>query len=254
MRRVGPAWRVTLGLPFALVAAGAGQAEPVAPPGLAARSDVAASSDMRRLAHWVVRSNDAHGRPFIIVDKVAARVFAFRSDGSLRGEAPALLGLTRGDISPPGIGDRKLADIGPADRITPAGRFEAEMGRDLTHDVLWVDYDAAISLHRVVTNKPAERRLARLATASASDNRISYGCINVPAAFYEAIVAPLFRPENGVVYVLPERRAFADVFAAAASSDSPPSSWHIGAKPVSGPPRHSLPARADITAPKSGGL
>jgi hypothetical protein len=125
------------------------------------------------------------------------------------------------------------------------------MGRDLTSDILWVDYDAAISLHRVVTNKPAERRLARLATASALDNRISYGCINVPAVFYETIVAPLFRPANGVVYVLPERRAFADVFAAAAASGSPPSSWHIDAKPVSAPPGQSLPARADITAPKS---
>ncbi len=218
MTGVGRAWRISLGLPLALVAAGPALATP---PGTASAGTVRssnASEDTRRLAAWVVRTNDSHGRPFIIVDKVGARVFAFRSDGSLRGEAPALLGLAQGDVSPPGIGDRRLADIGPADRITPAGRFEAEMGRDLTNDILWVDYDAAISLHRVVTNKPAERRLARLATATTLDNRISYGCINVPAAFYETVVAPLFRPANGVVYVLPERRSFAEVFAAADSA------------------------------------
>ena len=175
----------------------------------------APSGDTRRLADWVVRSGDAHGRPFIIVDKVGARVFAFALDGSLEGDAPALLGLARGDVSPPGIGDRKLADIGPADRITPAGRFDAVMGRNFAHDILWVDYDAAISLHRVATGTKAERRLARLVTASTADNRVSYGCINVPTVFYETIVAPLFRPANGVVYVLPETRPFAELFAAA---------------------------------------
>jgi len=59
--------------------------------------------------------------------------------------------------SPPGIGTLRLADITPAMRITPAGRFEANLGRDLgPRDILWVDYDAAISLHRVVTTNPKE--------------------------------------------------------------------------------------------------
>ena len=200
-----------LGILLSLVLAGPAIAGPVA----ADFGRAAPSGDTRRLADWVVRSQDAQGRPFIIVDKIGARVFVFATDGTLRGDTPALLGLAEGDVSPPGIGDRKLADIGPADRITPAGRFEASMGRNLAHDILWVDYDAAISLHRVATGNAAEHRLTRLATASTRDNRVSYGCINVPVAFYETIVAPLFRPANGVVYVLPERRPFADIFAAA---------------------------------------
>jgi hypothetical protein len=222
MHRLGPVLRPALGLALAVLAAGPGQAKPVAAPNRAGLADATASRDTRRLADWVVRSNDTHGRPFIIVDKAGARVFAFRPDGSLRGETPALLGLARGDVSPPGIGDRKLADIGPADRITPAGRFEAGMGRDLTTDILWVDYDAAISLHRVVTNNAAEARLARLASATTDDNRISYGCINVPAAFYDKVVAPLFRPANGVVYILPEHTPFAAIFGAAAADPGPP--------------------------------
>ena len=211
--------RRALGIAACLLAAGPGQAGPAAAAGRVTVDfgQATPSGDARRLADWVVRSGDAHGRPFIIVDKTGARVFAFGTDGALRGNAPALLGLAKGDVSPPGIGDRKLADITPIERITPAGRFDATMGRNLAHDILWVDYDAAISLHRVATGNAAEHRLARLATAATSDNRVSYGCINVPTAFYETVVAPLFRPANGVVYVLPEQLPFATLFAAAAA-------------------------------------
>ena len=195
---------------LALLAAAPAAAEP-ARAGFAAEP---ASADARRLADWVVRSGDAHGRPFILVDKIGARVFAFDAAGQIRGAAPVLLGLARGDVSPPGIGSRKLSTITPAERITPAGRFEAGFGRNLTgKDILWVDYDAAISLHRVVTAKAAEKRLQRLATASIDDNRISYGCINVPVAFYEGVVRPLFLPASGIVYILPDIARLDDVFA-----------------------------------------
>jgi hypothetical protein len=124
-----------------------------------------------------------------------------------------LLGLGKGDKSPDGIGSRKLSSISPAERITPAGRFVAALGENLGgKDILWVDYDAAISLHRVDTAKPAERRLQRLATPAVSDNRISYGCINVPAQFYETTVSPLFKGTAGIVYILPETRSVEDVF------------------------------------------
>jgi hypothetical protein len=201
------------------------QASAGAPPSVPATAHFAgrtASVDTRRLADWVVASGDAHGRPFIIVDKIAARVFAFDAHGVIHGSAPALLGVARGDISPPGIGTLRLADITPAMRITPAGRFEASLGRDLgPRDILWVDYDAAISLHRVVTTNPKERRLARLASATIADNRISYGCINVPAGFYERVVLPLFKPANGLVYILPEAGPL-DALLARLSSAGPP--------------------------------
>lgn len=159
----------------------------------------------RRMAAWVTATDDTHGRPFVVVDKLAARVFAFDRRGILIGGAPALLGLASGDDNIPGVGAMRLGDIAPAQRITPAGRFEAHLGANLAgHRILWVDYDAAISLHPVVTSNPAEHRLQRLATASILDNRISYGCINVPARFYAAVVEPLFTPTNGVVYILPE--------------------------------------------------
>jgi hypothetical protein len=172
-----------------------------------------ASRDTRRMADWVVAAHDNAGLPFVIIDKVAAKVFVFDPHGRLSGAAPALLGLTRGDDTVPGIGQRKLASIGPNERTTPAGRFVASLGRDLGEkDVLWVDYASGVALHRVVTSNPRERRLQRLASPSPLERRISYGCINVPAGFYDAVIDPAFADASGVVYILPETRPLEQVF------------------------------------------
>ncbi|RZJ29526.1 MAG: L,D-transpeptidase [Brevundimonas sp.] len=170
----------------------------------------AAIDDLRR---WVLETGDHQGLSFVIVDKRGARVAAYDGAGRLLGFAPALLGLGRGDDSPVGIGDRALSDIGPAERITPAGRFPARLGENLSgHTVLWVDYDAAISLHPVATTRRSERRQARLDSPDVDDNRISYGCINVPAPFYASVIRPMFQDGEGVVYVLPETRSMAVEF------------------------------------------
>jgi hypothetical protein len=172
-----------------------------------------ASRDVRHIADWIVDSTDNLGLPFVIVDKTDARVFVFDAGGRLLGAAPALLGSARGDHTVPGIGDREYSDMRPADRTTPAGRFVAALGRNIRgEDIVWVDYDAAVSLHRVITTKPKERRLERLATPTPLDNRISYGCINVPARFYENVVSPAFTGTDGIVYVLPETRPVREVF------------------------------------------
>jgi hypothetical protein len=173
-----------------------------------------ASRDDRHGAYWVVHSCDNQALPFVIVDKTDARVFVFDAHGRLLGAAAALLGLALGDDSVPGIGDRALSAIRPEERTTPAGRFVASLGRNSGGvDILWVDYEAAISLHRVITTQPGERRLQRLATPTPRDNRISYGCINVPAKFYETVVSPAFTGTDGIVYVLPETRSPREVFA-----------------------------------------
>lgn len=172
-----------------------------------------ASYDARQVADWVVDSGDNHNMPFVVVDKIDARVFVFNANGRLRGASPALLGLARGDDAVPGIGTRPLANISPEERTTPAGRFVAALGYNLHgHEILWVDYDDAISMHPVITTNPAEHRLQRLATATPLDNRISYGCINVPAKFFENVVRPAFIGTAGIVYVLPETRSTQKTF------------------------------------------
>jgi hypothetical protein len=151
--------------------------------------------------------------PFAIIDKVDARVFVFDAWGQLLGESQVLLGLAKGDYAVPGIGDRKLADVRPEERTTPAGRFVAYLGFNAKRtDVLWVDYKNAVSLHRVITNNPSEHRLERLASPTPIDKRISYGCINVPANFFDQVVKPTFSGSYGVVYVLPETLSIGEIF------------------------------------------
>ena len=172
-----------------------------------------ASEAARQLADWVIDSGNNRQLPFIILDKVEAKVFVFHANGRLRGAAPALLGLAVGDDSVPGIGDRKLSTITPEERTTPAGRFVAALDHNLKgQQMLWVDYESAISLHPVITSNPAERRAERLATPTPLDNRISYGCINVPAPFFSKVVSPAFSGTNGIVYVMPEVKSPQAVF------------------------------------------
>jgi hypothetical protein len=172
-----------------------------------------ASSDARRVADWVVRTGDNQHLSFVILDKREARLFVFDAQGQMRGSTAVLLGAAVGDDSVEGIGNRPVAQVRPEERTTPAGRFIAEPGRNsLGEDVVWVDYHAAVSMHRVRALEPRERRLERLASPTAADNRISYGCINVPVRFYEELLRPTFRQSRGVVYVLPESKPLQTVF------------------------------------------
>jgi hypothetical protein len=171
------------------------------------------SPDSRYIADWVVDSGDNQGMPFIIIDKVGAMAFLFGAEGQLRGAAPVLLGAALGDDSAADIGTRKLADVRPHERTTPAGRFVASLAKNLRgKEILWVDYEAGIALHRVATSNAKDRRPQRLATATPLDNRVSYGCINVPVTFYENVVSPAFTGTNGIVYVLPESRSVRKAF------------------------------------------
>ncbi|MDP2449036.1 MAG: hypothetical protein Q8M93_14990 [Polaromonas sp.] len=183
------------------------------PPGRAYFGQERASPDAVHIADWVVDSADNQGMPFMIVDKAHARVLMFNAAGRLQGAASALLGLARGDDSVPGIGERKLSTILPEERTTPAGRFVSSLARDIHgQEVLWVDYDTAIALHRVVKGTPGEGRAQRLDSLTSDDNRVSYGCINVPVKFYDKLVSPAFTGTNGVVYILPETRSAREVF------------------------------------------
>lgn len=166
-----------------------------------------ASRRTRDMADWVIGSRDNLNMPFAIVDKVNAKVYVFEVDGKLHGAAPVLLGLGIGDDVAPGLSHIPMSQIPPAQRTTPAGRFVTGMGRNSDgKEILWVDYENAISMHPVITSRPEQRRLQRLATPSPLDNRISYGCINVPVHFFENVIQRNFSGTAGLVYVLPETR------------------------------------------------
>lgn len=179
------------------------------------------TADAAELFDWVSRSRDNEGLPFMIIDKRQAHLWVFDRFGKLQGNAPVLLGVARGDDTVPGIGDKKLSEIKSEERTTPAGRFVSEVGMNARgEDVVWVDYDAAVSMHRVLTTNAKEQRARRLETPTPSDNRVSYGCINVPKAFFENVVSATVNGGNSVVYVLPESRPLRSVFSRLATTQS----------------------------------
>ena len=47
---------------------------------------------------------------------------------------------------------------------------------------------------------------------TSEDNRITFGCINVPDAFYSKSVRPRFQKKGGYVYVLPDTKPLETVF------------------------------------------
>ena len=170
---------------------------------------------VRQVANWSVNTGDHKQMAIVIVDKRDARVWVFNPDGRLVSSTPALLGAAIGDDSVAGIGEKPLSDVRPEEKTTPAGRFIAEPGNNLSgEDVVWVSYDLAVSMHRVRPTVKSERRLERLASATSADNRISFGCINLPPAFYERVLSPAVHRYGAVIYVLPETRSAAEVFGA----------------------------------------
>jgi hypothetical protein len=125
-----------------------------------------------------------------------------------------LVGVAVGDDATPGVGSKTLADLGPAEKTTPAGRFLAKYGLAAgKQKVLWVDYATSVALHPIpkgVSKK--ERRPQRMLSPTPDDHRITFGCINVPMTFYNKSVRPLFQNKGGYVYVLPDTKPLEAVF------------------------------------------
>jgi hypothetical protein len=173
------------------------------------------SAEARLVANWVLTTGNAGRHAFVLVDKKDARVYVFGPEGQLKDSAPALMGAARGDDSFPGIGDKPLSAVRPEEKTTPAGRFVAEPGRNASNeDIVWVSYDLAVSMHRVRPLVARERRLERLASQTTDDNRISFGCINLPVTFYEDVLSPTVHKYGAIVYVLPEVKSPQQVFGA----------------------------------------
>lgn len=210
---------------------------PLPPPPPVRRADFGGevvSPEVRHVADWAVHSGDHQNQAFIIVDKVNAKAVVFDAEGRLVRTTPILIGMGRGDIFPAGMGDVDMYTFKPSERITPAGRYVAEEGLNTANEiVLWVDYDNGIALHKMPTRKTKQRRHERMFSPDPAQHRITYGCINVPPAFYDDVVRPHFRSRGGIVYVLPDSTPVQSVFrsydvnAVVAASRKPASAGQI---------------------------
>jgi hypothetical protein len=165
-----------------------------------------------RVVTWISSARDNGRLPYIVIDKPAATMFLFNAKGKQLAKAPVLLGIALGDDATPGIGSKNLSEIGPAEKTTPAGRFLARYGIAAgKQKVLWVDYATSVAIHTIPTGKPKEQRVKRMLSPTGDDNRITFGCINVPKAAY-AKVQQQFGKKGGYVYVMPDVKPVEDVF------------------------------------------
>ena len=162
-----------------------------------------------QLARWVIDSGDHNGLPFGIVDKRSATIMLYNARGTFVGASVVLLGQTLGDASVAGVGERtQHQDLRPEDLTTPAGRFESEPGRNTSGEaIVWIDYGSALAIHRLRPGASRQQRAERLASSDARRRRVSAGCVVVPEAFYDAVVAPVLGRSRGLVYVMPESGA-----------------------------------------------
>jgi hypothetical protein len=174
---------------------------------------VGAQANVADIAQRAVATGNTDGKVFAIIDKASATVSLFDASGVLLAASPVLVGQAIGDLSVPGIGERPMKSIAPHERTTPAGRFDSEPGINLSGEtIVWIDYEAAVSMHRLRPSNPRVRRPERMTSPSPADNRITYGCVNVPVEFYEKWVLPTLGRTAGVVYVLPETQSARNVF------------------------------------------
>ncbi|MGQ3052331.1 MAG: L,D-transpeptidase [Roseateles sp.] len=153
-------------------------------------------------------AGDTHdGRPFAIVDKRQATLSVYAADGRLIGRTAALLGLTPGDIEPASARGKDPAALARHERVTPAGRFEAQPGRNLNGErIVWFDYDANLAIHRLRPTPANQGRPERLASANLHDRRITLGCVVVDPTFFDEVVLPTLGRGKSLVYILPERQ------------------------------------------------
>ena len=202
---------------------------PAAAPVVAVDPLLNAPLPVKEVVNWINTSGDNTRLPFLVIDKPNARVFAFDPSGQYQGDAPVLLGMGKGDVmlAP----SAAMSQMPPHTRITPAGRFVSKLAKDAKgKELLVLDYKAAFSLHPVVPGKPHEKRAHRLGSPTPDDNRISFGCINVPIPFYNTVISPAFKTTHGLVYILPETSQASAYF-----KYTPPGASPVGALAVSGP-------------------
>ena len=179
-------------------------------------SALAASTAGAQVISRPVASDAGDARPFAIVDKRQATLSVYAADGSLVGRAPVLLGLTPGDQEPTSARGKDPLALKVNERVTPAGRFEAQPGVNLNGErIVWFDYDANLAIHRLRPAPANQRRPERLASANLQERRITLGCVVVDPAFFDRVVLPTLGAGKSLVYILPEREP---VLAAAAGA------------------------------------
>lgn len=133
------------------------------------------------------------GESLIVADKTSGKIYVY-DEGLKRVEyAPALYGRSLANS----ISDINSAPVTPSGEFRTRKVYSTQLGESIT---TFIEGETSIlAIHPVWLKSPKQRRLERLASDDAADNRITNGCINVPKKFYYDIMNKL---DDGVKLVV----------------------------------------------------
>lgn len=151
---------------------------------------------------WVQETKDNRGQKYIIADKVSGEMHIMDSRGNVLATMPALYGTQKGDAAVPGQTPAGIFTLQQRYDVASSFGGDVQQFAEHTDGSIW-------AIHRVLTSNPKQMRQARLNSPTAEDNRISLGCINVPADMYNKYLKNGFK---GKLYVIPEQRPLGEVF------------------------------------------
>jgi hypothetical protein len=135
--------------------------------------------------------------PFMIVDKVNARVFLFDGQGRIKHNVRVAQACRRRRSD----ARHRAAPVVNRPEGEPRGRFVPSLDHRHPAKEIRVDYDTALSHHAVVkgTARNAAQSWLAASASARKPNTISYGCINVPVPFCRHLVS--LQSANGIVYI-----------------------------------------------------
>ena len=164
------------------------------------------SQEASNTINWVKATHDNNGKVFVVADKNEGKIHVVDSNGKVLDTQNAIFGRNKSNDN--------------VANSTPSGRFKLQKAlttkasdkRVFGDDVLTLTDTVTgnnvtkkdggvIAMHRL-WNKP--ERVKAINSATASDNYMSAGCINVPTAFYNSAVDSL---DGAMVYILDNKDA-----------------------------------------------
>jgi hypothetical protein len=167
--------------------------------------DVALSAQEQQALQIATQNGDRH---FIMIDKVLGKIIVFE-DGRPVWTGSALTGRSPLDSYTKAIlGLPESHKFATEEKITPAGRFTVRRTGDSEEGTVYELVEVHgngwyLALHHVWTGIPSEHRMQRMASASAADKHITFGCINVSTETMHYLTAHFPKSERPPLYVLP---------------------------------------------------
>lgn len=142
---------------------------------------------------------------YYIVDKPTATIYAIDKNGKEISSSPVIIGKAGERANTADMSKPKEGEV----TTTPAGRYDIGH-EDINEEDLSLYHGMVLSLYNTDALKihityPYEyiKRTDALKTKTVADNRISWGCINVPESFWISSVAPY--TENGsTIFITPD--------------------------------------------------